>query len=161
MQAKLRPSADPVNDVAFPSGPLLKGYLPYISPLSEGSAGGRYTSILHVCTGTDRCHAATRAVVSTSLPQIGPLLAGYHTVERQPESSGAAGFLLGSFQIVSISGAIFSGAQLSFMRFELESLQTPCFVWVLLESVFDCVSVLKSASRTVLVTQRTSSFKYE
>lgn len=82
MRAKLEPSAGPVNDAVLPSGRLLKATCHISLSLSEGSTGRRRTSVPHVSTGTDRCHAATSAIVSTHLPQIGPL-AEYHTVQWQ------------------------------------------------------------------------------
>lgn len=79
MQAKL----GPVNNAVLPSGRLFKRATCHIYPsLSEGSARRRCTSVLHVSTGTDRCHVAARAIVSTHLPQIGPR-AEYPTAQWQ------------------------------------------------------------------------------
>lgn len=71
----------PVNDAVLPSGRLLKATC-HIFSIAEGLVERGCTSVPHVSTGTDRCHVATSAIVSTHLPQIGPLTE-YHTVHGQ------------------------------------------------------------------------------
>lgn len=72
----------PVNDAVLPSGRLLKATCHISLPIQTFSGGGRCTSVPHVSTGTDRCHVATSAIVSTHLLQIGPLTE-HRTVQWQ------------------------------------------------------------------------------
>lgn len=130
-RAKLGPSAGPVNDAVLPSGRLLKATCHISLSIRGGSAGRRCTSVPHVSTGNDRCHVATSAIVSTHLPQIGPLTE-YHTVqwqsvyntERYCESAGTVCYIClffffntGEFFKLSLNfGSSFFIARVSLMR---------------------------------------------